>query len=640
MEKFKKLMKNSEKNILLVDDNPINIQLLGKTLQNEGYAISFAINGKQAIELATESAFDLILLDIMMPGKDGFEVLETLKQRLIDKVAPVIFLTAKTENESILKAFSLGAVDYIIKPFQSSEVLARVRTQLELAESRSVLIQMNQELFEINKKQAQTNQQLLEEIALRKQNEDKLRDSEAIYRRLVENVPAIVYSFSKEKGRTFVSPKVKEILGYKVDDFHKNPFLWRECVHPEDRERYLKALSNSLSADGSDYDIKYRIKGAAGEWHWFLDRSFGMHVKSENGIQLVEGIAIDITEQQTMERELLKLAKLESAGVFAGGIAHDMNNLNFIVSGNIELAREDLTHEVSTHVHKHLDSTLNYLEDAFQAVQKQTGLIRQFVTFTEGFQPHKQDNNIELLIHETTRILGEKLQSKVQVSIEDNLWSVKFDKSLMMRAVEGILINADESMPNPGIIKIVVRNSDAIQELNNSDAIQELNNSDAIQELNNRDAIQEFNNRDAIQEFNNSDAIQELNNRDAIQEFNNRDAIQEFNGFKISDELPVVEPVSDFNSQQFPNLFAGSFSGKGKYVVISIIDQGIGISENELGLIFDPYYSKKDRGTQKGMGLGLTMVLAMVKKHGGDIFVSSKVGKGSVFSIYLPSEQK
>lgn len=515
-------MKNSEKNILLVDDAPNNIQLLGSTLRREGYSISFAVSGVQAIELATKYSFDLILLDIMMPEMDGFKVFEILKQHSGDKAVPVIFLTAKTDNESILKAFSLGAVDYILKPFQSSEVLARVRTQLELADSKEVLIKMNRKL--------------IQEIGLRKENERKLKESESLYKRLVESVPAIVYSFSESRGRTFVSSKVMDILGYNVLEFQKNPFLWRESVYPEDRARYLDALLKSLS--GHHYDMKYRIRGASGEWHWLLDRSFGMHIHPEDGMQCVEGIAIDITEQERMEQELMKLVKLESAGIFAGGIAHDMNNLNCVVSGNIELAKDALRQKDPVH---------GLLDDAFGAVQKQTRLIQQLVILTEGFQPQKTTGNIELLINDTILNLKKDLHSTIQMSIAEDLWAINFDKTMIKIAIENILINADEAMPTNGIIKIDVKNCEAVQQSN-------------------------------------------------------------------------------------------EFHVSGNYVVISVHDSGVGISENEINLIFDPYYSKKSRGTQKGMGLGLTMALAIVQKHGGYIFVDSAVGKGSVFHIYLPSE--
>lgn len=118
--------------ILIVDDTPKNIQILGKILRDEGYQINVAQDGKQALNVLSKVDLDLILLDIMMPEMDGFETCQHLKSDPETQEIPVIFLTAKTEVEDIVKGFELGAVDYISKPFQIPELLARVRTHLQL----------------------------------------------------------------------------------------------------------------------------------------------------------------------------------------------------------------------------------------------------------------------------------------------------------------------------------------------------------------------------------------------------------------------------------------------------------------------------------------------------------------------------
>ncbi len=118
--------------ILIVDDNPKNIQVVGNLLSREGYPTAFALGGEQALDMAKNDRFDLILLDVMMPETDGFEVCERLKNEESTKAIPVIFLTAKTDADSIAKGFESGAYDYVAKPFISRELLARVRTQLHL----------------------------------------------------------------------------------------------------------------------------------------------------------------------------------------------------------------------------------------------------------------------------------------------------------------------------------------------------------------------------------------------------------------------------------------------------------------------------------------------------------------------------
>ena len=132
--------------ILVVDDTPANIQSLSATLKAKGYQISVATNGKQALEVVARVPPDLILLDVMMPEMDGFETCRRLKANEAWRHIPVIFLTAKTETADIVQGFELGAVDYVAKPFNAHELLARVNTHLTMDELRRSLAEKNAEL--------------------------------------------------------------------------------------------------------------------------------------------------------------------------------------------------------------------------------------------------------------------------------------------------------------------------------------------------------------------------------------------------------------------------------------------------------------------------------------------------------------
>ena len=118
--------------ILIVEDAPANIQALSAILKAESYQISVAINGRQALDVLDRVRPDLILLDVMMPEMDGFETCQRIKQSTAWREIPIIFLTAKTETADIVRGFELGAVDYVAKPFNAHELLARVRTHLTL----------------------------------------------------------------------------------------------------------------------------------------------------------------------------------------------------------------------------------------------------------------------------------------------------------------------------------------------------------------------------------------------------------------------------------------------------------------------------------------------------------------------------
>lgn len=138
---------NRQKTIMIVDDTEMNIDILVEALQDD-YELIIAINGVEAMELLEGQKPDLILLDIMMPGMDGYEVLRTIKKSADLENLPVILLSAITDSDSKTKGFSLGAVDYVTKPFEIVEVKARVRTQLKIEEARLFLENQNQYLEE------------------------------------------------------------------------------------------------------------------------------------------------------------------------------------------------------------------------------------------------------------------------------------------------------------------------------------------------------------------------------------------------------------------------------------------------------------------------------------------------------------
>ncbi|MBT4968586.1 MAG: response regulator, partial [Bacteroidetes bacterium] len=116
-------MESKKYKILVVDDNTNNIEFLANLLSENGYDVDFSLNGSDALKLVEFEDFDLILLDIMMPEMDGFEVCQRIKDDPDKNEIPIIFLTAKTDIESIEKAFDLGGLDYVSKPFSTNELL-------------------------------------------------------------------------------------------------------------------------------------------------------------------------------------------------------------------------------------------------------------------------------------------------------------------------------------------------------------------------------------------------------------------------------------------------------------------------------------------------------------------------------------
>ena len=153
--------------VLIIDDNSKNIQLAASVLDMHNYEVEFALDGISGIKWLEEEEFDLILLDVMMPGLDGFETCKRIRKK--NELVPIIFLTAKTDRNSIAEGFKSGGNDYIVKPFDAIEFVVRVQNQIELKRNREQLKQMNINLEKLVKektKELQTKNQALNNINL------------------------------------------------------------------------------------------------------------------------------------------------------------------------------------------------------------------------------------------------------------------------------------------------------------------------------------------------------------------------------------------------------------------------------------------------------------------------------------------
>jgi DNA-binding response OmpR family regulator len=206
--------------ILVIDDIPDNLHLLTEMLTQQGYKIRIIPNGQLALKSVANNPPDLILLDIVMPDMDGYQVCQQLKASAKTQNIPVIFLSGLNETLDKVKAFEVGGVDYITKPFQVQEVLARLESQLRLKRLQQQLIQQNI--------------QLQQEIQERQQAEIALSDSEKKYRHLVEASQDLIWSVDCHGNYTFVNPIVRNVYGYFPDEMLGRSFT--DFLAPECRE--------------------------------------------------------------------------------------------------------------------------------------------------------------------------------------------------------------------------------------------------------------------------------------------------------------------------------------------------------------------------------------------------------------------
>lgn len=312
--------------ILIVDDTPSNVGVLSEYLGSRGFLVMVAQEGKEGIERAQFAQPDLILLDVMMPGLDGFETCRRLKASESTKDIPVIFMTALSDTGDKITGYSVGGVDYVTKPFQTEEVLARVNTHLTLQAMRRQLTAQNLQLQqEIEVRQqaeaalqraydgledkvaqrtaelAQANASLRAENIERQRVEESLREREARIRRLAESNIIGVYFWDLHGGVSDANDALLRIIGYSREDLHTGKIDWVAITPPEYRAadaqtiedlgqtgRFMRYEKEFIRKDGNR--IPVLIGGA------LLEGS------PETGV----GFVIDLTERKQAEEALRK----------------------------------------------------------------------------------------------------------------------------------------------------------------------------------------------------------------------------------------------------------------------------------------------------------------------------------------------
>ncbi|MBC8288262.1 MAG: response regulator [Nitrospinae bacterium] len=208
--------------VLIVDDIPANLDILGHILQQSGLEVSIAPDGEKALELVNRSKPDLILLDIMMQGIDGYEVCRRLKADVSTKDIPVIFITALADTEDVMRAFDVGGIDHITKPFYEMEVICRITTQLKL-----------------------------------KKAQDEIKRREKFYRVIVESVPDLIFQLDQDRKIVFANPAFR-LLGYDPDQLVGQPI--GNLIESSDKESLLEDLATRNVGPLAITDLEVTLK--------------------------------------------------------------------------------------------------------------------------------------------------------------------------------------------------------------------------------------------------------------------------------------------------------------------------------------------------------------------------------------------
>jgi PAS domain S-box-containing protein len=268
--------KNKDCTILIVDDNQENLRVLKTYLNNEGYKVLIASNGADALERAKRNTPLIILLDIKMPGMDGFEVCAKIKHDTKLKKIPILFVTAASDAESIAQGFSAGGSDYITKPINKLELLARVKNHIKIAN---------------------INRYLEQKVAGKTL---ELQKSEERFKLAMEASQDGIFDWNLITNEIYYSPTWKSMLGYKYHELPNNISVWEKLSCNKCYKLFLAKQQKLIAKEIGRLEVELKMKHKNGQWVDILTRAECFFDEKRKAIRMV-GTHIDITERKRFE---------------------------------------------------------------------------------------------------------------------------------------------------------------------------------------------------------------------------------------------------------------------------------------------------------------------------------------------------
>ncbi|MGV2830637.1 hybrid sensor histidine kinase/response regulator [Myxosarcina sp. GI1(2024)] len=642
-----------EKNvILIVDDTPTNLEMLLDFLENSGFKVMVSEEGESAIEMAEYAPPDLILLDVLMPQMDGFETCRRLKMNRATRDIPVIFMTALSDRVNKVKGLNLGAVDYITKPLEHEEVLARVNIHLRLQNLTKSLSEQNLCLQQEIEQRQQAQQE--RELAFK-----ALQQSEARFRRLVEsNVIGIIYS-DLEGKIIEANDAFLKMVGYD------RPLLQENCLRLDDispldyRELDRAAIAQLRESGACNPFEKEFICGDGSR----IPVMIGGVLLEES--QAAVSFVLDLTQYKQAQQKIFEQAALLDITTDAILVRELDNKIRFWNQG----AERLYGWKTSEALGKNANELLYRQSEIIDRLPDILACLKEYGSWQdELYQVTKSEKEIivssrwtlvrdcegqpkSILVVNTD--ITEKKQLQEQFFRAQRLESVgtlasgiahDFNNILTpMLAVAQLLPLKFHDLDKQSkdlldILETSARRGAALVKQILSFARHEEGRRHQIQAKHLLSEVAKI----AQQTFPKSiRVIKDISSKelwtvwaDATQLhqvlmnlcINARDAMPNGGTLTVAAEnIFIDEHYACINLD----------ARVGTYIVISIRDTGIGIRPEIQERIFEPFFTTKDLG--KGTGLGLSTVLGIIKSHGGFLKVYSELGQGTQFRVYLPA---
>lgn len=426
--------------VLVVDDDERNLLAIETVLEDIGEVV-IARSGEEALRHLLRGDFAVILLDVYMPGMDGYETAGIIRSREQTKPIPIVFLSAvNKEAEHLIRGYSMGAVDYVFKPVDPVVLRSKVSVFVDLfAKTREIerKARHEQALLDAN---LRANAELL-------RAEQELRRAEQRQAAIIQSLPIILYLeplACDPRCPTFVSGDFPAMTGYPFTEVLENPLLWASRLHDEDRERVLRAIEER--ARTGKLSVEYRWRCADGTYKHFHDQAVLLKDAAGQPLEYA-GTLTDVSERRALESQLVHAQKMDAIGKLTGGIAHDFNNLLAAVLGGVGLIerRAELADD-----HRKIMGMIR------RAADQGSELVRRLLAFARQQQLQPAPVDLASLHRGVDDLLSHTLGGLVELDwrLPEERWCALADRSQLELALMNLIINARDAMPNGGTITI------------------------------------------------------------------------------------------------------------------------------------------------------------------------------------------